>query len=111
MKFHYEIILWIGSACPDLYMENFYLDEAEKALIRFKENVAIAQEYLKNNPDDKGLPYISISKIKGPWREDCIQYGDGTYLFDFDFADLPKYIQKKCAALIEYDRSNKKTNQ
>lgn len=107
MKTKYQIILWIGSNCPDLSCETFELHEAAYALQCFKENVAIAQEYVRNNPDDYGLPYISISKVKGEWREDCIDYGDGTYIFDKDFSELPKYVQKKCAELIAYDLSEK----
>lgn len=111
MKTTYEIILWVGSNCPDIYSESFELCEAELALKTFKENVEIAADYLESNPDE-GLPYITISKINGAWREDCIEYGHQAGFgsssgFDKDFSELPKYVQKKCAELIAYELSDK----
>jgi len=104
MKTTYEIILWVGSNCPDLSCESFDLNEAEQALKTFKENVEIAAEYLESNPDE-GFPYMSIVKFREE-GEDGFEYGDGD-VFDADFSDLPKYVQKKCAELIAYDLSDK----
>jgi len=104
MKTTYEIILWVGSNCPDLSCESFDLNEAEQALKTFKENVEIAAEYLESNPDE-GFPYMSIVKFREE-GEDGFEYGDGD-VFDADFSDLPKYVQKKCTELIAYDLSDK----
>ena len=112
MKTIYEINIWVDSnCCPDIFSESFDLNEAEEALKTFKENVQIAADYLESNPDE-GFPYITISKINGPWREDCIEYGDQAGFgsssgFDKDFSELPKYVQKKCAELIAYELSDK----
>ena len=70
----------------------------------FKENVEIAAEYLESNPDE-GLPYMSIVKFREE-GEDGFEYGDGD-VFDADFSELPKYVQKKCAELIAYELSDK----
>lgn len=111
MKSTYEIVLWVGSNCPDISSESFELHEAEQALQAFKENVEIAADYLEANPEE-GFPYISIEKINGLWREDCVSFGhQGSFGsssgFDKDFTELPKYVQKICAKLIAYDLSDK----
>ena len=111
MKTKYEIVLWIGSNCPELSMETFELTEAAQALETYKANVEIANDYLVSNSDE-GLPYITIEKINGAWREVCISYGHQAGFgslsgFDKDFSELPKYVQKKCAELIAYDLSDK----
>ena len=40
---------------------------------------------------------------------DFEEYGDGTYLFDRDFSELPKYIKKKCADLLAFELSIDRT--
>ena len=105
MKIKYEILIWIGSCCPNIDLRYFELDEASEALQTFKENVSIAKEYLRNNPDDEGLPYLTIKRWNR-YGDDFIEYGNGSY-FDRDLTELPKYVQKKCADLIAYELSEK----
>ena len=76
MKTTYEIIIWIGSSCPNLDLRIFELNEASEALQTFKENVSIAKEYLRNNPDDEGLPYLTIKRWNR-YGDDFIEYGNG----------------------------------
>ena len=103
MKFTWEILIWMGSSCPSIDLRYFDLNEAQRALETFKENVSIAKEYHKTNPEDDGLPYFTVKR----WDRfgEFIEYGDGCC--DADFSDMPKYVQRKCAALIEYERSDK----
>lgn len=105
-RIYYEILLWVGSSCPDIEVEHFEIDEASEALKKYKENLAIAKKYRIENPDDAGLPYISIRKYI---YFDFEEYGDGTYLFDRDFSELPKYIKKKCADLLAFELSIDRT--
>jgi len=106
MKTAYVIVLWIGSNDPSLDVEYFELSDTKKALEHFKYMIEQSEEYRNANPEDNGMPYMSIQK----WNEETgyfVEYGNGTFLFDDDYCSLPKYVQKKCSALIEYDRSDK----
>lgn len=106
MKTAYLIVLWIGSNDPSLDVCYFELTDAKKALDQFKYMVEQSTEYRNANPEDSGLPYMSIQK----WNEETgyfVEYGNGTFSFDDDYSRLPKYVQKKCRYLIDYDRANK----
>jgi hypothetical protein len=71
----------------------------------WKENIEIAKAYIKSNPHDYDLPYISICKYR-EYREDRIEFCNADWA-DGDFSELPKYVQKKCADLIAFQLSDK----
>tara|TARA_R100000773_G_scaffold8925_1_gene8505 strand:+ start:2046 stop:2357 length:312 start_codon:yes stop_codon:yes gene_type:complete len=103
MKTTYEILIWMGSQCPNIGLRYFDLHEAQKALETYKNHVSIAKEYHKSVPQDDGLPYMTIKRWNR-FGEFVCEYGLGC---DVNFSELPKYVQKKCSALIEYDLSDK----
>lgn len=100
MSTKYEIILWAGES--EQSTEGLELVKGStkphlEALNWFKH---MHQQAIEDKAE--GNPYMTVYK----WIDDNdpIDFGDYSWC-DADFTDLPQYVQKQIAPLIEYDRS------
>ena len=105
---YYEIEICNGSNLDELNGGIFKLSESSSALDNFIQNIKTAKKLISEL--DGSLPYLVIHKIKtdqyGVYHTD---YGNGSWLFDYDFESLPKYVKKKCRHLIRLARTQEQT--
>ena len=100
MSTKYEIVLNAGET--ELSMVGFILAKGStKPHLEALNWFAIMHQQATEDKAE-GNPYLTVYK----WVDDKdpIEFGDASWC-DADFTDLPQYVQKQIAPLIEYDRS------